>query len=155
MRIKLLVSVIFYLSVNHLAQATANAPVSEVVLYPGSATIIRTVQVGVGNTQVEIAGLPARFDSQTLHAEATPGISIGEIVTKDVANTEAISPNEADLEAKIQTLQDQQAMIDAEINSQEIVKKYLEHLSSDSASNADKSGTPNDAKRLSVWTDWR
>ncbi|MGE5490951.1 MAG: mucoidy inhibitor MuiA family protein [Actinomycetota bacterium] len=128
------------------ALAAAPTPVTSVVLYPGGATVVRTAQVAPGATQVVMAGLPARFDSQTLRAEAGPGIRIGDIVTLDAARTEAVNPAEAELEGKIQALEDQQAAVEGEIKAVEIVKAYLERLG-DSGSSDRPSAAP-DARSL-------
>lgn len=131
------------------ASPATKAPITEVVLYPGSATIIRTIPVNAGKSQIELGGLPTKFDTQTLHAEASTGISIGSLVTKDSARTETISAGEAELEARIQTLMDQQEVLEADIHAQEIVKAYLERLGGNSNPAAsDKSVDPGDAKRL-------
>lgn len=108
--------------------AAADAPITAVILYPGSATVQRTIQVPAGASRIEIPGLPAGFDSQTLHAEADPGIRIGQIVVHDAGRTEAANPAQADLEAKIQALRDQADAADAEAKSAEIVKTYLERF---------------------------
>lgn len=131
-----------------ISQASVTAPITEVVLYPGSATVVRSVSVAAGRSQIELGGLPTQFDTQTLHADATSGITIGSLVTRDTARTETLSAGEADLNEKIQTLQDQQTVIDANIHAEEIVKGYLERLGSDGTANADKSAAPGDAKRL-------
>lgn len=110
--------------------AAADAPITAVILYPGSATVQRTVQVPAGASRIEIPGLPAGFDSQTLHAEADPGIRIGQIVVHDAGRTEAANPAQADLEMKIQALRDQVDAADAEARSAEIVKAYLERFGS-------------------------
>ncbi|PRC94919.1 mucoidy inhibitor MuiA family protein [Solimicrobium silvestre] len=148
MRIKLLLSCSLLASTSHYALADMTAPITDVILFPGSATIVRTVAVTAGNTQVVIPGLPARFDAQTLHAEAAAGIRIGEITTKDIARTEARSKTEADMEAQIQALEDQTAMLDADAKSADIVKTYLERLGGDSTGADKQSRSPIDAKTL-------
>ena len=48
--------------------------ITSVTLYPGSATIERTARVTPGVTRLEISGLPANFDPQTVRVDADPGI---------------------------------------------------------------------------------
>jgi uncharacterized protein (TIGR02231 family) len=119
------------------------APIQSVTLYPGSATVERVVQVAPGATQVEITGLPANFDKDTVRLQADAGIQVGQVVTRDQARADSPSAREADLEAKVQALQDQVAAIDADIKSAQIVQGYLERL----GTGGDKPA-PVDAKNL-------
>jgi uncharacterized protein (TIGR02231 family) len=122
----------------------AEAPIQSVTLYPGSATVERVVQVAPGATQVEITGLLANFDKDTVRLQADPGIQVGQVVTRDQARAESPSQREADLEAKVQALQDQVAAIDADIKSAQIVQGYLEKLGSGGGDRP----APVDAKNL-------
>ena len=108
--------------------AAADAPIQSVTLYPGSATVERVVQVAPGATQVEITGLLANFDKDTVRLHADPGIQVGQVVTRDQARAESPSRREAELEARVLALQDQVAAIDADIKSAQIVQGYLEKL---------------------------
>lgn len=128
--------------------AGINAPVTSVVLYPGSATVVRTAQVAAGATEVVLDGLPANFNAETLRVQASAGIRIGDIVTQDAAASAALNPAEAALAAKIQALQDQQALIAAEIKSATIVKNYIERFNAGAGSDT-KPGASLDAKTLS------
>jgi uncharacterized protein (TIGR02231 family) len=124
------------------AAAATEAPIRSVTLYPGSATVERVVQVAPGAAQVEITGLLANFDKDTIRLQADPGIQVGQVVTRDVARADSPSPREADLEAKVQALQDQVAALDADIKSARIAQGYLERLGG-----GDKAA-PVDAKNL-------
>ncbi|MCC2970679.1 mucoidy inhibitor MuiA family protein [Massilia sp. IC2-476] len=104
------------------------APIQSVTLYPGSATVERVVQVTPGMTQVEITGLLANFSTDTLRLQADPGIQVGQVVTRDQASADSRNPREAELEAKIQALQDQLTVIDADYKSAQLVQGYLERL---------------------------
>jgi uncharacterized protein (TIGR02231 family) len=123
--------------------AAVEAPIQGVTLYPGSATVERVVQVAPGATQVEITGLLANFDKDTVRLHADPGIQVGQVVTRDQARAESPSQREADLESKVLALQDQVAAIDADIKSAQIVQGYLERL----GAGGDKAA-PVDAKNL-------
>jgi uncharacterized protein (TIGR02231 family) len=124
--------------------AAVDAPIQSVTLYPGSATVERVVQVAPGATQVEITGLLANFDKDTVRLQADPGIQVGQVVTRDQAHAESPSAREADLEAKVQALQDQVAAIDADIKSAQIVQGYLEKL----GTGGGERPAPVDAKNL-------
>jgi uncharacterized protein (TIGR02231 family) len=85
----------------------------------------------------------ANFDKDTVRLQADPGIQVGQVVTRDQARAESPSQREADLEAKVQALQDQVAAIDADIKSAQTVQGYLERL----GTGGDKAA-PVDAKNL-------
>jgi uncharacterized protein (TIGR02231 family) len=126
------------------AAAAVEAPIQSVTLYPGSATVERVAQVAPGATQVEITGLPANFDKDTVRLQADAGIQVGQVVTRDQARADSPSAREADLEAKVQALRDQVAAIDADIKSAQIVQGYLEKLGTGGGERA----APVDAKNL-------
>lgn len=149
MRFKFLIGFILLVGMSAKSIADVAAPITSVVLYPGSATIVRSVNVPAGATQITVPGLPVGFDTQTLRAEASAGIRIAQIVTQDAARTEAANPAEASLEASIQALQDQRAALDVETKSGEIVKSYLERLGG-GASPQDRAPVATDPKNLAA-----
>jgi uncharacterized protein (TIGR02231 family) len=105
-----------------------NAPISRVTVYPGSATVERTSAVKAGMTELEINGLPANFDTETVRVQASAGIQVGQIVTRDAGSASAPSPREADLEGKIRALKDEKDVLNVEAKSAALVQNYLEHL---------------------------
>lgn len=105
--------------------------VTRVTLYPGSATVERAVRIGAGSGRVEMTGLPANFDPRTLRVEGDAGIKIGEVAVQDVARSEALSARESDLEERIQALKDQEATLDVDAKTAELVRGYLASLGSD------------------------
>ena len=127
--------------------AQTSAPVTAVMLYPGSATVTRTAQVMPGASEVVLAGLPANFNTDTLHVQAGPGMRIGEVVTRDAAASHPVNPAEDALAARIQALQDQHALLEAESKSAAIVKAYLERFNG-GAGPADKPAAGVDPKAL-------
>lgn len=135
------------------ALADTAAPITSVVLYPGSATIERASHVAAGMTQLEIKGLPSNFDLQTLRVQADAGIQVGQVVTQDAARTEAGNAREAQLEAQIQALQDKQAELEVEAKSAALVQNYLEHLNGAGAANADRPQALIDAKSMAAVID--
>jgi uncharacterized protein (TIGR02231 family) len=106
----------------------SNAPITRVTLYSGTATVERSAQVAPGMRELEITGLPANFDQQTLRIQAPPGVQMGEITTRDVGQADAISPREAELEAKLQALEDSRDMLNVEVESSVLVRNYLSKL---------------------------
>lgn len=133
-----------------ISQAFASdAPISTVVLYPGSATVERTAQVTPGMTQLEIKGLPSNFDTQTIRVQGDTGIQIGQVVTRDMGRTESVNAREAELEARIQALRDKLELADVEAKSAALVQKYLENLGSAGAS-SDKQQPLVDARSMAA-----
>ena len=128
------------------ASAT-EAPIRTVTLYPGSATVERVVQVAPGTAQVEITGLLANFNKDTVRLQADAGIQIGQVVTRDQAHADSPSPRAAELEGRIQALQDQIALIDADVKSAQLVQGYLERLGA--AGGNGVNAAPSDPKALS------
>ena len=110
------------------AQAQEGGRITRVMLHPGSATVERSAPVVLGQTRLELTGLPANFDPRTLRVEADAGIRIGEIAVRDVARTESAGARESQLEARIQALKDQQAALDVEAKSAELVRDFLATL---------------------------
>lgn len=150
---RIVAGLVMALGLHGPALAQGTVPISAVVLYPGSATIMRTSQVTPGMTQVEVPGLPAGFDTQTLKVEADSGIRVGQIITQDTGRTEAANPAEAALETKIQALQDQQASLDAQARSAEIVRNYLERFGGNSGGDKERPHPAIDARTLAGLVD--
>ncbi|MCC6074588.1 DUF4139 domain-containing protein [Pseudomonas sp. GCM10022188] len=148
MRLNATVVLLFPATLSSAVLAAPAPPITAVVLHPGSATVVRTAQVSPEMTEVVFSGLPARFDVQTLRAEAGPQVRVGQIVTQETAGATALNPAEAELEARILALQDQQAALDAEIASAELVKRYLERFSSGTGAEGEQQGLPSDPKVL-------
>src|SRR5260370_17537582 len=96
------------------AMAQDACRITSVTLYPGSATVERTARVTPGMTRLEISGLPANFDPQTLRVDADPGVRVGEVSAQDTARTATPNAREAQLEEKIQALNDHQTPPDPE-----------------------------------------
>src|SRR2546425_2909550 len=82
--------------------------ITSVTLYPGSATVERTARITPGMTRLEISGLPANFDPQTVRVESTPGVRLGEVSTQDQSRTAASNARESAIEDKILALKDRQ-----------------------------------------------
>src|SRR6266571_3610922 len=110
------------------AYAQDASKITAVTLYPGSATVERTARVTPGMTRLEISGLPANFDPQTLRAEADPGVYIGEVSTQDQSRTAASNARESAIEEKIQALKDRQAVLDVDAKSAQMTAEFISRL---------------------------
>jgi uncharacterized protein (TIGR02231 family) len=110
------------------AYAEDASRIAAVTLYPGSATVERTARVSPGMTLLQISGLPANFDPQSVRVEGDPGVAIGEVSTRDVARTQSPDPRVAGLEGRIQALRDRQAELEGEAKSAQMVTEFLSRL---------------------------
>src|SRR5499427_11117321 len=86
------------------AHAQDASRITAVTLYPGSATVERTARVEPGMTYLQITGLPANFDPQSVRVEADAGVQIGEVSTQDVSRAQSPDLRVARLEERIQAL---------------------------------------------------
>ena len=102
--------------------------ITSVILYPGSATVERSARVVPGMTRLEVSGLPANFDPQTVRVEAGPGVSIGEVSTQDQSRTAASNARESAIEDKIQALKDRQAVLDVDARSAQMAAEFISRL---------------------------
>ncbi|HEY6241226.1 MAG TPA: DUF4139 domain-containing protein [Burkholderiales bacterium] len=102
--------------------------ITSVTLYPGSATVERTAKVTPGMTRLEIAGLPANFDPQTVRVESDAGVRIGEVSTQDQSRTGASNARESAIEDKIQALKDRQAVLEVDAKSAQMTAEYISRL---------------------------
>jgi uncharacterized protein (TIGR02231 family) len=123
------VAILFAQGIAQQARALpVDAPIAAVTVYPGSATVERVVQVKPGMMEVEIAGLPANFDARTVRVQASSGIQLGQIVTRDTSAAEAPGAREAELEQKIQAMRDSRDVLEVEVQAANVVRAYLEKL---------------------------
>lgn len=127
-------SALLFFALHSLANADGEAPITSVVLYPGSATIERTAQVASGMTTLEIKGLPNNFDTKTLLIQADRGIRIGQIVIQDVSRQEGAHPREKELQKKIREFKDLLDTQDIEVKSAGLVTAYLDRMSANTVS---------------------
>jgi len=125
-----------------LAQAEVEAPITQVTLYPGSATVERTAEVAAGARLLEVSGLPANFDTKTLQIQADKGVRVGQIMIKDASGADGVHPREKALKTAIVELKDRIETLDIEVKSAGLVTGYLGRLET-----ADKAGIDGKALR--------
>ncbi len=121
--------------------------ITSVTLYPGSATVERSARVVPGMTRLEISGLPANFDPQTVRVESDPGVRIGEVSTQDQSRTAASNARESAIEEKIQALKDRQAVLDVDAKSAQMAAEFISRLGAP-ASGAEKPAPLPNARSL-------
>ena len=98
--------------------------ITQVTVYPGSATVQRTLQVPVGARQAVLACLPAGLDAQTLQVSAPAGMTVGELSVRQ--QPRALIPGCAHpQQARIRALEDQIAALQAEAQGLEQAGGWL------------------------------
>lgn len=112
------------------SQAAVVAPIVEVVLYPGSALIERVASIRAGEGKLDIPGIPANFDVQTLRVEAETGIDVGEITLRESARSSPLNAEEARLENEVRRLSERIAALNVDRKAAELELKYLDSLPS-------------------------
>jgi uncharacterized protein (TIGR02231 family) len=115
------------------AMAQDASRITSVTLYPGSATVERTAKVVPGMTRLEISGLPANFDPQTVRVESDAGVRIGEVSTQDQSRTAASNARESAIEERIQALKDRQAVLEVDARSAQMAADYISRLGAPAA----------------------
>src|SRR6267142_4363408 len=110
------------------ATAQDASRITAVTLYPGSATVERTARVVPGMTRLEISGLPANFDPQTVRVESDAGVRVGEVSTQDQSRTAAANARESAIEDRIQALKDRQSVLEVDARSAQLAAEYIARL---------------------------
>jgi uncharacterized protein (TIGR02231 family) len=139
------------------AQGTAPAPsdsrITQVKVYPGSATVERVARVAVGSRSVTFACLPAGLDVQSLQVSADASVRVGE--TSVLAEQRELSARCATsaLDGRIRELEDQKAALQAESDAFGMVTGYLKGLSGGGGESAQGTRVPMDARNLAAMTE--
>jgi uncharacterized protein (TIGR02231 family) len=110
------------------AMAQETSRITAVTLYPGSATVERTARITPGMTRLEISGLPANFDPQTVRVDSDPGVRIGEVSTQDQSRMGASNARESAIEDRIQALKDRQAVLEVDAKSAGMTAEFISRL---------------------------
>lgn len=138
-------------STGALAQAAAdNSRITQVKVYPGSATVERVARVAAGSRSVTFACLPATLDVQSLQVSAGASVRVGE--TSVLSEARELSPRCAAsaLDGRIRELEDQKAALQAENDALGMVMGYLKGLSGGSGESAQGARAPMDARNLAA-----
>ena len=127
----------------------ASSRITQVTLYPGSATVERVAQVEVGATQLEIHCLPDSFNPQSVRVTADQGIRVGDIRIETVRREHTEKCRGSALETRIRTLEDQRAGVEAEQKANALAAAYLNSLGQPVAGEKGSStAVPSDARQL-------
>jgi uncharacterized protein (TIGR02231 family) len=105
-----------------------SSKISQVLVYPGGATVERVAKVAAGSQTLKLSCLPARFDLDSLQLQGDTGIQIGDVSVQTVARERAPECAASPLDASIRELEDKQAGLKAEIDAQELVLGFLKNF---------------------------
>lgn len=121
--------------------------ITQVKVYPGSATVERVLRAPAGARSVTFACLPAGLDVQSLQVTADASVRIGE--TSVLTEPRALSARcgASPLDARIRGLEDQKAALQAETDALGLVTGYLKGVSATGDEGEGKRATV-DAKNL-------
>ncbi|BEP70123.1 MULTISPECIES: DUF4139 domain-containing protein [unclassified Variovorax] len=134
------------------AQLQADASrITQVKVYPGSATVERVARVAAGSRSVTFACLPAGLDVQSLQVSAGAAVRVGE--TSVLSEARELSANCATsaLDGRIRELEDRKAALQAETDALGMVTGYLKGLSGGESGPGARA--PMDARNLAAMTD--
>ncbi|RZL63033.1 MAG: mucoidy inhibitor MuiA family protein, partial [Variovorax sp.] len=108
---------------------SADSRITQVKVYPGSATVERVARVAAGSRTLTFACLPAGLNVQSLQVSADASVRVGE--TSVLTEPRALSSRCATsaLDGRIRTLEDQKAGLQAESEALDLVTGYLKGLS--------------------------
>ena len=110
------------------AQSAGASQITDVTLYPGSATIERVARVSAGARQLQLNCLPASFDIDSLRIEAGTAIRVGDVSARTMPRSRAPGCSDTPLDKRITELEDQIAAIEAETAANELALGYLKGL---------------------------
>jgi uncharacterized protein (TIGR02231 family) len=129
--------------------ATAESRITQVKVYPGSATVERVARVAGGSRKLTFSCLPAGLDVQSLQVSADASVRLGEtsVLTEPRALSAACSVSA--LDGRIRALEDQKAALQAESDALGLVTGYLKGLGG-SGDGSTGTRAPIDARNLAA-----
>jgi uncharacterized protein (TIGR02231 family) len=136
------------LGLSAVAQAQASPPatdsrITQVTLYPGSATVERVARVAAGAKKLAFACLPASVDVQSLAVVADASVRVGELSVLTEAREAVPACATSPLDTRIRELEDKKAALTNENNALVLVNSYLKGVATPaSAAAAATPGNP-------------
>lgn len=95
--------------------AGAQARITEALVFPGGAELVREAAVAAGSHEAVFACVPARIELNSLQARGEGGVRVGEIAVRTLPAAQAPQcSGQPQLDAQIRPLQQQKASLQAE-----------------------------------------
>ncbi|MDY7509881.1 DUF4140 domain-containing protein [Ralstonia wenshanensis] len=110
------------------AQAATPSRITDVTLYPDSATVVRTATVAAGARSVELTCLPMTFDADSLRVEGDSSIRVGDVRVESVPSEGSGCARTA-LDTQIRALEDQRVALGVQIQANALSASYLKAVS--------------------------
>ncbi len=105
--------------------SATDSRITQVTLYPGSATVERVARVAAGAKKLAFACLPASVDVQSLAVVADASVRVGELSVLTEARDAVPACATSPLDARIRELEDKKATLANENNALVLVNSYL------------------------------
>lgn len=102
--------------------------ITQVTLYPGSATVERTVRVAAGTRKLRLSCLPAGLEVQSLNVTADASVRVGELSALGEAADATPACALTAWDERIRELEDRKAVLAAEHESLALVAGYLKGM---------------------------
>ena len=116
--------------------AAATARIEQVTVYPGLAQVSRSAPVAAGARELVLDCLSPSFDMASLRVEADAGIRLGPVSARTRPRTEVAECSSSPLDARIRSLEDRLAALQAENGGHELALGYLRSMTAADAASA-------------------
>lgn len=103
--------------------------ISQVKVYPGSATVERVARATAGSKTLTFNCLPAGLDVQSLQVSADASVRLGETAVLTEPRAQSAACATSALDGRIRDLEDQKAALQSENDALDLVTGYLKGLS--------------------------
>jgi uncharacterized protein (TIGR02231 family) len=133
--------------------AISGSRITQVKVYPGSATVDRVARVAAGSRSVTFACLPAGLDVQSLQVSADASVRVGETSVLSEARELSAQCATSALDGRIRELEDQKAALQAESDALGMVNGYLKGLAGSGGDTPQGARAPMDARNLVAMTE--
>jgi len=107
----------------------ADSRITQVKVYPGSATVERVARVAAGSRSLTFACLPAGLDVQSLQVSADASVRVGETSVLTEQRSLSARCSASAFDGRIRELEDQKDTLQAETEALGLVTGYLKGLS--------------------------
>ncbi len=133
---------------------TDGSRITQVKVYPGSATVERVARVAAGSRSVTFACLPAGLDVQSLQVSAGAAVRVDETSVLSEARELSARCATSALDGRIRELEDQKAALQVENDALGMVTGYLKGLSGGGSDDTARGArAPMDARNLAAMTE--
>ncbi len=116
--------------------------IDQVTVYPGLAVVERSAKVATGARELVLDCLSSAFDMASLRIDADAGVVIGPVNSTSRPRAEAPECDNAPREARIRSLEDRIAVLDADRGGYDLVLGYLRALAPGDSASAARGAAP-------------